>query len=206
MKRIIFYILTILLSMAALTACATLPQAVTAPPEKNVQAPIDESDLATQSNTRLQQQARQLLIEQDYLGTIKLIQNKIGTSIDEQLLAEEYLLAANNCLDQASTLMEQGHYQKSALLLKVVQDSYPQDLKLQQQVSASPAQLRDKINICTEKLMEAGLAAYRSGEFATAIDVWEQVLAFNPNHQAAQNSVQTTQLQLSNLESMNSKN
>ncbi len=201
MKRTIFYILTTL----ALTACATLPQEVTAP-EKNFQAPIEGFDLSTQDNTRVQQQARQLLVEQDYLGTIKLIQNEIGKGIDEQFLAEEYLQAVNNGLDQANTLMEQGHYPKAALLLKAVQDSYPQSLKLQRQVASSPAQLTNKINICTEKLMEAGLVAYRSGEFATAIDVWEQILAFNPNHQAAQDSVQTTQLQLSNLESMNSKN
>jgi tetratricopeptide (TPR) repeat protein len=201
MKRTIFYILTTL----ALTACAILPQEVTAP-EKNLQAPIEGFDLFTQDNTRVQQQARQLLVEQDYLGTIKLIQNEIGKGIDEQFLAEEYLQAVNNGLDQANTLMEQGHYPKAALLLKAVQDSYPQSLKLQRQVASSPAQLTNKINICTEKLMEAGLVAYRSGEFATAIDVWEQILAFNPNHQAAQDSVQTTQLQLSNLESMNSKN
>ncbi|MCK4509487.1 MAG: hypothetical protein KAU27_13135 [Desulfuromonadales bacterium] len=192
--------------MAALTACATLPQAVTAPAEKNLQAPTETLDLSTPDNTRVQQQARQLLIEQDYLSVIKLIQNEIGKGIDEQFLAEEYLQAANNGLDQANTLVVQGHYPKAALLLKAIQDSYPQSLKLQRQMAASPAQLTNKINICAEKLMEAGLVAYRSGEFATAIDVWEQVLAFNPNHQAAQDSVQTTQLQLSNLESMNSKN
>ena len=89
--------------------------------------------------------------------------------------------------------------------MKTVQDSYPRSLELQQQVTATPAQIADKIDLCTEELMETGLVAYRTGELATAIDVWAQVLELNPQHQAAQNSIKTTQLQLSNLKSLDNK-
>jgi cytochrome c-type biogenesis protein CcmH/NrfG len=53
--------------------------------------------------------------------------------------------------------------------------------------------------------MEAGLVAYRSGEFAAAIDIWQQVLEFNPQHQAAKDSIQTTERQLVNLKALDSK-
>ncbi|MGK2905382.1 MAG: tetratricopeptide repeat protein [Desulfuromonadales bacterium] len=152
-----------------------------------------------------QQRARQLLDAQDYTGTIYFIQDELSKGLDEQALAKEYLQAVNASLVEAELLMKQGHYQRAALLFKTVRDSDLRSLELQQQITASPTQLTDKINLCTEKLMDAGLVAYRSGDFAKAIDSWEQVLKFNPQHQAAQNSIQTTQLQLAKLKALNSK-
>lgn len=143
--------------------------------------------------------------KQDYNGTIDFIRNEIRKGLEEQVLAKEYLQAANAILVEADLLMRQEHYQRAALLFQSIQDSYPLSLELQQQITASPAQLTEKINLCTERLMDAGLVAYRSGDFAKAIDSWEQVLKFNPQHQAAQNSIQTTKLQLAKLKALNGK-
>ncbi len=101
--------------------------------------------------------------------------------------------------------MKKGNYPDAAIPLKTVQASFPQSLKLQQQVTATPGQLADKIELCTEKIMEAGLRAYRSGELAKAIQYWEQILEYNPQYKAARNSIQTTQLQLAKLKILNSK-
>ena len=205
MKRIIFYTLTTLTLAVTLTACGMLPHETTYSPKENIQAPTESPVSSTKNNDLARQQARQLLAKQDYIGTIKLIQAEIRKGIDEQVMGKEYLQAANSSLGQADTFMKQGHYPKAAMIFKTVQESYPQSLGLQKQVTASPMQLANKINLCTEKLMEEGLLAYRSGEFAIAINVWEQVLEFNPQHQAAQNSIQTTQLQISNLKTLDNK-
>jgi len=126
-----------------------------------------------------------MLARQDYIGAIKPIQTENHKGVDEQVMGKEYLQAANSSLGQADIFMKQGRYPKAALIFKTVQESYPQNLGLQKQVTASPMQLANKLNLCTEKLMEEGLVAYRSGEFAIAIVAWEQVLEFNPQHQAA---------------------
>lgn len=182
-----------------------LPHEVTDSPKKNVQAPTESPDLPTQSHALALQQAQQLLDELDYTGAIKLIQRNISEGMDEQVLAKEYLQAANASLGQTSTLMQQGHYSKAAHIFTTVQESYPQNIQLQRQITVSATELTSGISLCTAKLMEEGLAAYRSGKFVTAIDLWEQVLKFNPGHQAAQNSIQTTRLQMANLKSMDSK-
>lgn len=206
MKRIISYILTVLLSMGTLTACGMLPHEGKGLPERgNVQAPIESPDPSGWSNAQAQQRVRQLLGEQDYIGTINLIRDEVSKGADEQILAEEYLQAANGSLSQAETLLKQGHFSRAALLLKTVQESSPLYPALQQRVATSPVQLADKIQLCTEKLMEEGLIAYRSGGFASAIDSWQQILKFNPQHQAARDSIQTTQLQMAKLKTLNSK-
>jgi len=206
MIRINSYMLTALLSIVTLTACGTLPQEVKDLPKRGTEPELTESlDTSSQRTSQALRQAHQLLSMQDYTGTINLIQEEIHKGANEQSLAKEYLLAANHNLNQANALMEPGDYQKAGLLFKTVQDSYPRSHELQEQLPASPEQLADKINLCMEKLMEAGLTAYRTGEFVTAIDVWQQVLEFNPQHQAAQDSIQTTKLQLSNLKTLDGK-
>ena len=182
-----------------------MPHETTYSTKESIQAPTEPPVPFAHKNDLARQQARQLLAKQDYIGVINLIQKEIRKGIDEQVMGKEYLQAANSSLGQADTFMKLGHYPKAALIFKTVQESYPQSLGLQKQVTASPMQLANKLNLCSEKLMEEGLVAYRSGEFAIAINVWEQVLEFNPQHQAAQSSIQTTQLQISNLKTLDNK-
>lgn len=145
-----------------------------------------------------------MLSNKYYIDTIDLIQKEIRKGVDEEVLGKEYLQAANACLSRADTLLKDGQFSEAGFLLKTVHDSYPQSGKLQGQIAASPAQIKVKIDFCTDKLMEAGLLAYRSGELAPAINIWQQVLAVNPQHQAAQNSLHTTRQQLSKLKALNS--
>jgi hypothetical protein len=176
--------------MVLLTACVTQPHKSAELPGPPVQASTEAVDW--------------LLSNKYYIDTIALIQKEIRKGVDEEILGKEYLQAANACLSRADTLIKDGHDSEAGLLLKIVQDSYPQSPKLQGQIAASPAQIKVKIDLCTDKLMAAGLLAYRSGELASAINIWQQVLAFDPHHQAAQNFLQTTQQQLAKLKALNS--
>jgi Flp pilus assembly protein TadD len=47
-----------------------------------------------------------------------------------------------------------------------------------------------------DELLERGLAHYQRGEFQQSIDVWQQVLAINPNSARAFNNIGTGQMQL----------
>ena len=200
MKSMIFYILTVLLSMVTLTACGILPHEG----KELIELPnVQTADQIKQNTTRTREQARRLLSQKDYIGTIDLIQKELRKGVDEKVLSKEYLQAANTSLSQADTLMKGGHYSEAALLLRTVLGSYPRSLKLQEQVAASPAQIKVKIDLCSDKLMEAGLLAYRSGELTASVNIWQQILEFDPQHKAAQNSIQTTQQQLSKLKALN---
>ena len=182
------------------------PHTVTeSPKQETVKTSIKSSDQSQRNNVKVRQRARLLLDKLEYTATIDLIREAIDQGTEEAFLSKEYQQAANGSLVQADVLMEQGHYQSAAHVFKIVQDSYPQSPELQQQITISPAQLADKIDVCAEKLMEKGLVAYRSGAFTTAIDIWQEVLNLNPQHQAAQDSIQTTQMQLAKLKTINSK-
>jgi tetratricopeptide (TPR) repeat protein len=173
-------------------------------PEKTPET-TRSSEQPGQVNVLARQKIHRLLNEQDYSGAINLIYNEIHKGADEQVLAKEYLRAANGSISLAETLIDQGQCDKAAILLKTIQDSYPQSPELKQQISASPTQIDEKIGACTESLMEAGLVAYRSGQFTAAIDIWERVLEFDPQNQTAKDSIETTERQLLNLKALDIK-
>lgn len=172
----------------------------------NAPKPIEQTEVPKQDPLRARQEARRLLNERDYAGALAMIKDATARGVAEQVFAKEYLQAANGSFEEAESLMKQGETPSAALIFKAIQDSYPKSSELQQQIMVSPAQLAEKIDLCAEKLMAAGLGAYRSGKLSAAIDIWQQVLELKPQHQDAQNSIQTAQLQLSNLKSLKHSN
>ena len=154
-------------------------------------------------NARAQKQARRLLEDQEYADTVNFIHDEVSKGAEEQALAEEYLQAANTCLEHADKLMNTADYPGAARLFKTVLDGYPKAPELQQRVILTSTQIADQLNTCAENLMEAGLVAYRAGEFTKGIDIWQQILTFNPQHQAALDAIETTQEQLSRLKTLN---
>lgn len=185
-----------------------LPQGPRLPATRiNVPAPIDvpvEAPVEAPGPNR--PQLRRLLNEQDYIGAMDFIRAEMRRGVKEQELAGEYPQAVNGGLVQARALMEQGDFSKAAFQLKTVRDSYPRSPELQKQIVASPDQITADIDLCTQNLMEAGLVAYRAGELATALGIWQKILAVDPQHRAAKNASQTTRQQLLKLETLNNKN
>ena len=146
-----------------------------------------------------------MLDQQKYTGAVNFIHEEIRKGAEEQALAKEYLQAANTCLERANELMKKADYPGAARLYKTVLDAYPKSPELQQQVLLTSTQIADQLNSCAENLMEAGLVAYRAGEFTKSIDIWQQIISFNPQHQAALDAIETTQEQLTRLKTMNEK-
>lgn len=199
----IFYILTALVAMAALSACGMLPGTATdSAKQETAQPPIETSKLRDDATRRVQEEASRLIQAQDYAGATTLIHKQIGKGLSEKALASQYLQAANGSIGQAEDLVKQGHYAEAGRLYQTILARAPVSAELQEQIAASPGQLAEAIAHCAEKLVEAGLAAYRAGDFTAAIDIWQQVLGFNPQHPEALSSIQTTRQQLSNLKKL----
>jgi tetratricopeptide (TPR) repeat protein len=156
-------------------------------------------------NARAKKQARRLLDKQEYAGAVNFIREEVGKGAEEQALAEEYLQATNTSLEGANELMQRTDYPGAAGLYKTVLDAYPETPELQQRVLLNSTQIAGQLDTCAENLMEAGLVAYRAGEFTRGIEIWQQIIAFNPQHQPALDAIETTEEQLSRLKTMNDK-
>jgi len=123
----------------------------------------------------------------------------MNRGLSERYLADDYALAINGCLKQATALLARQEPARAGQLFASARDNYPGSRALTARVSLTPTQLDEQIETCAEQLMAQGLATYRSGELGKAIRIWEQILTFAPQHEAARNAVRITELQLANL-------
>ncbi len=202
MKQTILNTLIALLLLTIFTACGLPPQAVKNQSNQRSTQPT-ETDISVAE--KFAQKVDLLLEQQAYTEAISY-----STSGLRQNQAEPFVKglvkAINAGLNQSELLIQSGNFEKAAQLLKAIKDGYPSAVETQQQLSKSSAQVEKDFNLSTQKMMDVGLAAYRDGDFSTAIDIWEKILAIDPHHLAAQNSLQTTRIQLSKLRNLNDKN
>lgn len=112
----------------------------------------------------------------------------------------------NAGINQADFYVKSASYDYAAELLKAIKDYYPAKDSLQQQLTRTSSQVTESLDICIQKMMDEGLLAYRSDDFQKAIALWEKILIIDPQHAAAQNSLQTTRMQLSKLKDLNNNN
>ncbi len=201
MKLTITHILTALLLLTIFTACGLQPQAIKKQSGQTSVKPTESRETVAEQF----EQKIDLLLEQGaYADAIRYATDGLRQHQTERLA--NYLVRAINAgLNQSGLLMQSGNFEKAALLLKAIQNDYPSTPALEQQLSKSLAQVDEDFNLSMQKIMDAGLTAYRAGDFATAIEKWEQILAIDPHHVAAQSSLQTTRIQLSKLKDLNGK-
>lgn len=63
-------------------------------------------------------------------------------------------------------------------------------------------ELQNRLNHCAGKLLQSGLHSYRTGELEKAIDIWSQIRAFNPDYKASELAIETTRIQIRELEKL----
>ena len=202
MKQIIHHILIVLLLLMTLTACGLTPKTITKTSDPaNVQA----TDSAELPDGIFAQTVERLLERQDYAEAIRLSYEELRKNPARQV-DSLFVKSMNAGLNQADLYVQAESYDSAAELLKTVKDYYPAKNSLQPQLTKTPSQVSESLDICIQNMMEAGLLAYRSDDFQTAMGLWEKIIIIDPQHAAALNSLQTTRMQLSKLKDLNKNN
>ena len=138
----------------------------------------------------------------DFPAALEEIRREAGRGTPESDLAAEILPALNGAIAQAESQLQGNNPAQAGLLYRASLDGFPRDPELAAKVKLTAPELETKIGLCADKLMEKGLSAYRIGNLNDAIEIWKQVLVFQPQHQASQNAIQTAYTQLQNLKSI----
>ena len=114
-------------------------------------------------------------------------------------------MVLNKLLDKADHHLETENYGSAGSAFKGVLDSYPADVVLQQKVKWNRAQISERIEICSAKLMEKGLLEYRAGNLKSAVRTWRKLVSFNPEYEGAKKSLDTTLMQMKSLRGLKNK-
>ncbi len=145
------------------------------------------------------QEINRLLEEGEALAVLELIGQERQQGTSEKKLAVEYPLALNGVIEQGQSLLAGNRPGQAGKLFRSVLNSLPESSDLLSNVILISGELESKIELCGKQLMEQGLIVYRAGQLDDAIEVWEQILAFDTQHQAGRKAIQTAKVQLTNL-------
>jgi hypothetical protein len=222
MKYSAFFLPLALLGLFLLTSCGfigeklRLPQfateaaspraqdkAKTVKPKASTVPPKSPEKIAATRKPAFDRKAVNVLLEKDdFAEALLVIGRDIKRGVPEQEMAAEYLQVLNGAIAKGQSLLAENDPGQAGLLFRAVLDGYPKDASLAAGASLRPAELEAILKNCADKLMEKGIVSYRSGNLGQAIDIWNEVLVFCPQHQSCQKAIQTANTQLANLEKL----
>jgi tetratricopeptide (TPR) repeat protein len=188
MHRLNWFFLFVL--MAVLVACTSTPPA----------RPLSRKEVLARESGQLETlrpQIRSRLERREFSKALRMMQQEVKMGQSESSLAEEYTLALRGGMNYSDELSGKGKFSECGIYTRQLLNLYPRNSPDLSGVSA--AQIRQRMNFCSDQLMAKGLAAYRAGQMQEAINFWRALLVFNPERTEAKKAIDTCSIQLRNL-------
>ena len=181
-----------------LNACGSLtsspPAGLTPAPPVSL-SPEDRKS-AVDPAVAARQNIRKQLAAEDYPAALALV---LASGLSGENLAEEYGRALKGLVKQAEGYLEKELPEKAGPLYRAALEGYPATPAVAARVGTPPTGITAGIEACADRLMERGLAAYRSGDLDQAIKTWKLIHVFASRHQPSLQALQTAEVQLANL-------
>ncbi len=146
------------------------------------------------------QDATRLLAENRPGPALDRLRQEAAAGVPAAAFPELYPESVNRLVRNADQLLASGDFAGAGDLYRKGLEGYPAEPTLRALIDADVASIREKIDRCADRLLETGLAAYRSGQLEKAIDVWSRIRRFHPDYKASLRAIETTRKQLENLE------
>jgi tetratricopeptide (TPR) repeat protein len=210
MRRVVgIWAALLILSLTAGCSLTGKEAAVTPPVEQKVETvpgEIDAEKLAARIKEKNFQRdlilVREHIQEGNYPEALALIGKVIEEGQPESRFEQELPDALNALIESANFLLRSGEFQQSGLLTREVLLNYPTTQQLVDRLNKGRETLEADLEQCAEGMMAKGVARYRAGELREAMAIWKQLLLFYPDHAAARQALNTTELQLKTLEKL----
>ena len=146
------------------------------------------------------QRAIDLIEKKEYLLALNFINHERRRDLDQ-----EYIVAINGLIASGEESFQRENYGEAGLSFRKVLENYPSRKFLRARVERPREWLESRITTFSERLMIQGLSEYREGNLAAAIETWKKILRFNSGYQPAKKAIETTEVQLKNLRSIDGK-
>lgn len=175
-----------LILIVLLTSCAGSPHKETSAKGSGVKG---ETELRAELHAQLERR--------NFLNALRLMQQEVLLGRSESSLSKEYGLALRGGMNYGDELLRKGEISKSGVYFRQMLNLYPRSLPAVSGVSAR--MIENRLSECSDQLMANGLAEYRAGQMQQAIDLWTELLAFNPERTEAIKAISTSSIQMRNL-------
>lgn len=124
----------------------------------------------------------------------------LGDNATETSLEEVYTQVENRLLGEAVRAEGEGRFDTAGRFYRMALGLYPKSSQLTKALIMTEEAIKLKIDECADELMIRGLVAYREGDLAKALAVWEKIAPFYPEYPPSEVAIKTTRQQIENLE------
>ncbi len=141
-----------------------------------------------------------LLAEGSPVKAHDALRDALGRGATETSLEDLYTQVANRLLGEAARAEGEGHFDTAGRFYRMTLGLYPQSLQLRTALVMTEEAIKLKIDACADELMKSGLVAYREGDLAEAVAVWEKISPFYPEYSPSNVAIKTAKQQIESLE------
>ncbi len=141
-----------------------------------------------------------LLAEGSLTKAHDALRDALGGDTKETSLADLYTQVENRLLGEAARAEGEGHFDTAGSFYRMALGLYPKRSQLRTALVMTEEAVKLKIDECADELMKSGLVAYREGDLAEAVAVWEKIAPFYPDYSPSKVAIETSKQQIENLE------
>lgn len=146
-------------------------------------------------------QARQELGAEHYTKALALYQAALMDYPGDEALRAGYAGAVDEIKAGGDRALAAKNFSLAGKIEKLLLKNLAAFKGLQTTAVLNGEGLLEAIKVCSTNLTSRGLAEYRKGNLATAIEVWQSLLAFEPENTEVKKAVETAKAQLGKLRS-----
>jgi tetratricopeptide (TPR) repeat protein len=165
--------------------------------EKDSAIVVVEKDSATQDARKA---IERLLAEGSLVKAHDALRDALGGDATETSLVDVYTQVENRLLGEAARAEGEGHFDTAGRFYRMALGLYPKSSQLRTALVMTEEAIKLKIDECADELMKSGLVAYREGDLAEAVAVWEKITPFYPDYSPSKIAINTAKKQIENLE------
>lgn len=141
-----------------------------------------------------------LLAEGSLVKAHDALRDAIAGDASETSLADVYEQVENRLLGEAARAEGKGHFDTAGRFYRMALGLYPKSTQLRTVLVMTEEAVKLKIDECADELMKSGLVAYREGDLAEAVAVWEKIAPFYPDYSPSNVAIKTAKQQIESLE------
>lgn len=191
------------LVMLLLCGCSTAPFADW---DKTVFSPSywhSATDKAPQPTLR--QQIEKSLAADDLKRAHRLILSDRQSGADNSQWHDLNRETFNRLVSKARLARKQSDPGRAGRFFRLAEEIYPAAGDSGAAHTVSALEIRTEVESCSRELMLSGLSAYRSGELDLAVEIWQEIERFNPEHTPSRLAIRTAKIQKEKLDRLTVK-
>jgi tetratricopeptide (TPR) repeat protein len=149
-------------------------------------------------------QMQALVKEGDYAEALELAGTVDQAHTADIQRSASYVAAVNGLIDIGLEYLNGGEFKQAGSTFNYLIKHMPPEDSSTVEYRKTAREIRSLLSTCEETLMKQAVTRYRNGNLEGAIEAWQAILSFNPNHVEARKALKTATAQLHKLEQIGS--